>query len=62
MPLPQFRENVTGMAAVVSRPGYSGRKLMGLFVAVLTPLIGPVQCSGTNTLPGFGFRKNTLMF
>ncbi len=30
---------VTGMVEVVSRPGYSGRKLIGLFVAVLTPLI-----------------------
>jgi hypothetical protein len=50
------------MVAVVSRPGYSGRKLMGLFVAVLTPLIGPRQFNDTIALPGTGDKKNTLMF
>jgi len=28
-------------------PGYSGRKGPGLFVAVLTPVIGPVQVRAT---------------
>jgi hypothetical protein len=50
------------MVAVVNAPGYSGRKGTGLFVAVLTPLIGPLQLNGTMALPGTGDRKNTLMF
>jgi hypothetical protein len=55
-------DKVTGMVAVVSRFGNTLRKTMGLFVAVLTPLMGPVQVKRTLASNGVGVWKNTEMF
>jgi len=62
IPAPRFSDTVTGMVAVVIRPGYSLRKGTGLLVAVLTPFIGPVQLKGTVALTGVGVLKPSVMF
>ena len=53
---------VTGIIAVLTKPGYSGRNGMGSLVAVLTPFIGPVQLSGTVTFAGTGVLKANVKF
>ena len=49
-----------GNEVTVTSFGYTGGNGIGSLVAVLTPVIGPVQVSGTVTFPGVGSAKKTV--